>query len=94
MLHMSLVVRVTCRGTAHRGHSLRAVAQFRYDEGWARVHHQGERDLIRMEPSGDLSQRYRFECPRCSRVEVFKADKLYPLLDWAREHGTDNVPLG
>jgi hypothetical protein len=77
-----------------RVHDLRTVAQFRNDGGdWVRVH--GE-DTVLREPTGDLRLRHRVKCsdPRCTRDEVFTTATLYPLLDWAREHGKDEVPLG
>lgn len=79
-----------------RSHPLRTVAQFRYDDGWARVHNSGERDTLRMEPTGELRARRQVKCdhPRCSRSDVFRDETLYPLLDWARENGKDVVPLG
>ncbi|WP_315070327.1 hypothetical protein [uncultured Microbacterium sp.] len=93
---MTAVVNLTCRGTARRAHTLRTVAQFRYDDGWVRVHNQGERDAVLQEPNGDLKSRHRAECtdPRCTRVDVFTTESLYRLLDWARENGKDEVPLG
>jgi hypothetical protein len=94
---MSSTVKLTCRGTPQRTHPLRVVAQFRYDGGWARVHNPGERDDLLWEPTGELRLRHHLDCgyPQCTLRDVYNATgRLYALLDWARDHGKDEVPLG
>lgn len=96
MLYMSFVVRLTCRGNALRTHSLTTVAQFRYDDGWVRIRPEGGDDNLWGASEG-IRVRHHFVCDRCwprPRNEVLRAETLYPLLDWARENGKDEVPLG
>ncbi|MDH6236230.1 hypothetical protein [Cryobacterium sp. CG_9.6] len=92
---MSFVVKLSCRGTAMRTHPLRTVAEFRYEDGWARVRSEGQLDTVQ-EPTGDVRLRHRFECGhgRCTRDDVYTAEQLYPLLDEARKWGNAEVPLG
>jgi hypothetical protein len=91
---MPFFVKLTCRGTAMRTHPLRTVAQFRYDDGWARTHDVQKRDALLWEPTGDLRLRHKFECAQCSRADVYTSEWLYALLDQARERGQEHVPLG
>lgn len=88
------VVKLTCRGTAKRTHPLRTVAQFRYYDGWARAHDVQKRDALLWEPTGELRLRHKFECDQCSRDDVYTTERLYALLDEAREHAYEHVPLG
>lgn len=99
---MQSVVNATCRGTARRVHPLRTVAQFRDDDGWARVHPRGSdrshRDPILWMPDGTqdgkITTLHVIHCLACDRTfPPLTPERLYPLLDWAREHDKD-VPLG
>ena len=96
IVHMSSVVNLTCRGTAMHTHKLRTVAQFRYDDAWARVHTDSRQDDLIWEPTGELRIRHRISCDLCRprrQDEQLRPETLYPL-DWARENGKDEVPLG
>ena len=99
---MNALVNATCRGTAQRGHPERTVAQFRDNEGWARVYprgSQGHHDPIIWEPDptdseGKMRMLHVIHCPACDRTfPPMTPERLYPLLDWARENGKP-VPLG
>lgn len=100
---MQAAVNVTCRGTAERVHPARTVAQFRDNDGWARVYPRGgdrnRRDPIiwtpatPAEPDGEVRTLHVIHCPTCDRTfPPIAPDRLHPLLDWAREQGKD-VPL-
>ena len=104
LVPMQSVVNVTCRGTAQRGHPKRTVAQFRDNDGWARVHprgiDRGRRDPILWLPAtpsaphGEIRMLHVVHCQACDRTfPPLTPERLYPLLDWAREHDKD-VPLG
>lgn len=95
---MPFVVKLTCQGTAEVPHPVRTVAQFRYDDdGWVRVHDREKRDQIAWTPDGDMSMLHRIACghPGCRRAEarLMPAERLYPALDYAREHGKPELPL-
>lgn len=94
---MPFIVSITCRGTPQFVHDMRTVAQFRYDGGWARVHDRERLDVLGTDDDGELRMVHRFRCsdPRCqrSRGGTIPTERLYPLLDYAREHGGE-VPLG
>ncbi len=95
---MSSNVKLTCRGTAQYVHPVRTVAQFRWDDGWGRVHNREKRDSVVLLPDGELSMVHHLWCsdPRCQRSQggTIPTELLYSLLDYAREHGGTEVPLG
>ncbi|KAF2412521.1 hypothetical protein B1729_14505 [Microbacterium sp. B35-04] len=91
---MPFTVKLTCRGTARYGHSPRTVAQFHYDGGWARVYDKRKQDLILQGPTGEIRRAHRLTCERCARNFHVPTERLYSLLDYAREHSNPHVPLG
>jgi hypothetical protein len=97
LLLMTAIIKLTCRGTAKISHPVRTVAQFRYDDGWARVHDRVKRDEVVQEPDGELSMNHLIACdhPACTRAEsrLIPSGRLYPALDYARDHGNTELPL-
>lgn len=91
------VVKLTCQGTAQMSHPVRTVAQFRYDDGWARVHDRVKRDKVMLEADGEMSMHHLIACdhPACNRANAryIPSGRLYPTLDYARSHGSSEVPL-
>ncbi|MDZ8200634.1 hypothetical protein RZO50_03865 [Microbacterium sp. SSW1-59] len=81
---MQFRVKVLCHGAGNYQHKPRTVAQFRYDEGWARVHNEGPMDPLVWLPTGDVSQRHALICDRCTRTDYYTPERLYPLLDELR----------
>lgn len=92
--HMPFTVKLTCRGNSRYGHALCTVAQFRFDDGWARVHDTRKQDLVLQGPTGEMRVAHRLACERCKRNFHVPTERLYSLLDYAREHGSRYVPLG
>lgn len=90
-------IKLTCQGTATSSHPVRTVAQFRYDEGWARVYDQVKRDKVVWETDGEMSMAHLIACsfPGCNRADprYILSDRLYPALDYARNHGSTEIPL-
>lgn len=90
-------VKLTCSGTAGNPHSPRTVAQFRYEDGWGRIHDRKKRDQIVWEPDGELRSVHMIECdhPGCTRAQPrpVSSERLYPSLDYARSHGQAEVRL-
>lgn len=93
--YMESTVKVICEGAGSYTHKPRTVAQFRYDDGWARVHNEGKPDPLLMDPAGESFEvitRHALDCDRCSHDGYFTPDRLYPLLDAARTRGWMPVP--
>lgn len=95
--HMPFVVKLKCQGTARNAHPVRTVAQFRYDDGWGRVHDREKRDQIVWEPDGDMHTVYTIACdlPECDRFKPrsIPSERLHPLLDYNRAHGNTELLL-
>ena len=90
-------VKLTCSGTAQNAHPVRTVAQFLYEDGWARVHDRTKRDQVVSTPDGELSMAHWIACdhPACTRAKprFVLVERLYPALDYARSHGQPELRL-
>lgn len=97
IVYVSFVVKVRCQGTAERGHPVHTVAQFRYDDGWGRVHDRVKRDRVVLEADGEMSMHHLIACdhPACTRADAryIPSGRLYPALDYARSHGQQELRL-
>lgn len=89
---MESTVKLICEGAGSYTHKPRTVAQFRHDDGWARVFNEGKPDPLLWEPTGEVTARHSLDCDRCSYSGYFKPETLYPLLDAARTRGWMPVP--
>jgi hypothetical protein len=87
------VKQLICEGVGNFRHKAVTVAQFRHDDGWARIHNEGPSDPILSLPNGEITQGHRLNCDRCSRKDYYQADRLYPVLDMALAEGHSVVRL-
>jgi hypothetical protein len=90
---MQSAVKAFCVGSGRFRHKRRIVAQFRHDDGWARVHNEGPTDPILWLPNGELTQGHRFFCDRCSRDDYYQAPRIYGVLDKLRAEGQADVDV-
>lgn len=88
---MPFDVKLTCEGVGGYTHKERTVAQFRYDDGWARTHNEGALDPILWEPTGEMRANHSVKCDRCPRDDYYRDDQLYPVLDKERAEGRTKV---
>lgn len=85
------VEHLICEGVGRYKHAARTVAQFRYDDGWARIHNEGPLDPILWLPTGEITQGHQLKCDLCTRDDYYRAERLYPVLDKARTEGKTEI---
>ena len=85
------VKKLICEGVGRYAHDARTVAQFRFDDGWARVHNEGPMDPILWLPTGEITQGHQLSCDRCTRNDYYQAARLYPELDKALAEGRAEI---
>jgi hypothetical protein len=95
--YMPYVVKLRCKGTTQRPHAPHTLAQFKHDDGWARVHNRGNRDVLVQESDGELVMYHLIACdhPSCIRAKprYVPGGRLYPTLDYARDHDDSEITL-
>lgn len=85
------VEKLICEGVGNYEHDARTVAQFRYDDGWARIHNEGPIDPILWLPTGEITRGHQLSCDRCTRDDYYRAERLYTVLDKARAEGKTEI---
>ena len=85
------VEKLICVGVGAYHHEPRTVAQFRYDDGWARVHNEGPMDPILWLPTNEITMGHQLKCDLCTRDDYYRAERLYPELDKARAEGRTEI---
>lgn len=88
---MESKVAVVCAGAGGYTHKPRTIAQFRRDDGWARIHIEGPRDALLWKPEGNITLGHRLSCDVCTRNDYATGDRLYPVLDAFLAEGRTEV---